>query len=136
MRRSRENRKSEPISRRELSTSSRRRILSLGSSSCRSRRSRSRDRNFLLLLALCRLLRWRIPIIYHLNSQYSIERKARNEPIQDQLIIHFLKSCKYSREGTGEVVEDLYHTISKSPILRGQKRSLTANALNCPVPPS
>lgn len=53
------------------------------------------------------LLRWRVPVVDHLQRKDGVERKARDESIQDQLVINLLQRGEDARKGTGKVVEDL-----------------------------
>ena len=48
-----------------------------------------------------------VPVVDHLKSQNGVEDEARDEAVEDKLVVDFLKSCEDAREGTEEVVEDL-----------------------------
>lgn len=48
-----------------------------------------------------------VPVVDHLESENSVENKARDEAVEDELVVDFLEGCEDAREGTEEVVEDL-----------------------------
>ncbi len=67
----------------------------------------SRNLLFSFPLDLSSLLGWRIPVIHHLQSENSVKRKACDESVEDQLVVHLLQRCEDSGERASEVVEDL-----------------------------
>lgn len=58
------------------------------------------------LLGVCSRLR-AVPIVGHLRRQHRVQREARHEPVEYQLIIHLLERSEDARERSDEVVEDL-----------------------------
>lgn len=48
-----------------------------------------------------------VPVVDHLEGKDRVEDEARNEAVQDQLVVDLLESGEDARQGTGEVVEDL-----------------------------
>lgn len=74
------------------------------------RRARSRRRLNGAYLALpLSLLRRSVPVVNHLQGKDRVEREARNEAVQNQLVVNLLERRKDARQGPGEVVEDLGH---------------------------
>lgn len=63
-------------------------------------------RDLLLALAVG-LRRRRVPVVHHLRSEHAVQHKARDEAVQDQLVVHLLEGREDAREGAGEIVEDL-----------------------------
>lgn len=53
------------------------------------------------------LARGSVPVVQHLRGEHSIERKARDEAVQDELVVNFLQGSEDARERPGEVVEYL-----------------------------
>lgn len=53
------------------------------------------------------LLRRRIPVVDHLQRKNKVEGEARDEAVQDELVIDLLEGSEDAREGAGEIVEDL-----------------------------
>lgn len=48
-----------------------------------------------------------VPVVDHLKSENGVEDEARNEAVEDELVVDFLEGRKDAREGAEEVVEDL-----------------------------
>lgn len=48
-----------------------------------------------------------VPVVDHLQSNDGVERKASHEAVEDQLVVHFLKSGEDARQRASKVVEDL-----------------------------
>jgi hypothetical protein len=110
------------------------------------RRSSARDgaRRFLLvrcdrflqLLRLGVLGRRRIPVVYDLEEENSVEGEASNEAVEDKRIVDFLEGSKDTGEGAKEVVDNLRNTGLACDSLSQNNQELTAKALNWPVEPS
>ena len=63
---------------------------------------------FLFKLELGRLFALRsIPVVHHLGSNYSIERKGCDEAVENELVRNFLQGSEDSRKRACKVVEDL-----------------------------
>lgn len=54
------------------------------------------------------LLGGSVPVVDHLHSENGIQGEASDESVKDQLVVNLLESSKDAREGSGEVVENLY----------------------------
>ena len=82
----------------------------------------------LLALALG-FLRRRIPVVDHLEREDCVQEEARDEAVENKLVIDLLQCGEDSRQRSGKVVEDLKLLVSKSEnkILRER---LTAKALS------
>lgn len=63
--------------------------------------------------------RWCVPVPDHLCGEDHVESEARNESVEDGLVVDFLESGKDAREGSEEVVEDLGNTVAISIPLQG-----------------
>ena len=53
------------------------------------------------------LARGAVPIVDHLEGEDGIEDEARDEAVEDELVVDFLEGCEDTGEGAEEVVEDL-----------------------------
>jgi len=66
-------------------------------------------RNRLLqLLALGVLRGWRIPVVYDLEEENEVQRKACDESVEDERVVDFLERGEDARKGAEEVVDDLH----------------------------
>jgi hypothetical protein len=48
-----------------------------------------------------------VPVVYHLQEEDEIQREARNEAVQNERVINFLKRGEDARERAEEVVDNL-----------------------------
>lgn len=59
------------------------------------------------LVGRCLLAGRAVPVVYHLCGEDCVQNEPRDEAIENELVVDFLKGGEDARERAEEVVEDL-----------------------------